>query len=197
MNKILFITLSFFSCMAAGEATKEIPKEIPKDIAPVLTAYESDAKKAWDIYQAALQKAEDKAKKDLNAKMAPALKKGDLDTANAIKAQLDRVTSGDAVAEYEAAWNAAKKDTDLLGDVNGLVILEATWGIANRTIDVKDFLQGKIKNNTLSIANEGSEITVRDPAFGISKVLTVKYAYGGKVHTVNIREHEVLNIPAK
>lgn len=100
------------SSIWAGEPANEIPK----DIVPVLAAYEADAKKAWDAYQAALQKAEEKAKKDFAAKMAPALKKGDLDTANAIKANLDRVVSGEAVAEYEVAWKANRKDPDLLGD---------------------------------------------------------------------------------
>lgn len=125
MNKILFLTVSLLSCMvSAGEAIKEIPKEI----APVLSAYESDAKKAWDVYQTALQKAEDKAKKDLTAKMAPALKKGDLDSANAIKVYLDKVTSGEVVAEYEADWNAAKKDMDLLGDAKTQSPIVGRWG---------------------------------------------------------------------
>lgn len=185
--------------MAAGEAIKEIPK----DIAPVLAAYESDAKKAWDAYQAALQKAEDKAKKDLNAKMAPALKKGDLDTANAIKVYLDKVTSGSAVTEYEVAWNAANKDTDLLGDnTKGLVILEATWGITGKTADVTEIIRKQVKDNKLIFTHDG-EIhhgffaQIADPAFGSVKVVTIKYSFNGKITVVEVARFGSVNIPAK
>lgn len=123
--RTVFLTLSILSCMVAGEASS---KEIPKDVAPVLTAYESEAKKAWDVYQAALQKAEDKAKKDLNAKMAPALKKGDLDTANAIRGYMDKVTSGDMVANLEKEWKDNQKNPDLLGDKNTQLLIVGRWG---------------------------------------------------------------------
>lgn len=190
---VVFIAVCLFSCGYAAEATKEIPK----DIAPILSAYESEAKKAWDIYQSALQKAEDKAKKDFGAKMAPALKKGDLDAANAIKVYLDKVTSGEAVSEYEAAWNATKKDTDLLGDAKGLVILEATWGVPGTTLtDVKAALQKLVKNNSISVENT-YHIGVADPAKTIPKIMTIKYALNGKVTTITVGEMTPIVIPAK
>lgn len=194
MNKILFLTVSLLSCMvSAGEAIKEIPKEI----APVLTAYESEAKKAWDMYQVALQKAEDKAKKDLTAKMAPALKKGDLDSANAIKMYLDKVASGEAVSEYEAAWNAAKKDTDLLGDAKGLVILEATWGVPGRTADVTEIIKKQVKDNKLTFVYMGSFAGVVDPVPFSRKNLYIKYNVGGVIETREFKENDMVKIPTK
>ena len=185
--------------MAAGEAAKEITK----DIAPVLTAYESEAKKAWDAYQVALQKAEDRAKKDLGAKMAPALKKGDLDTANAIKSQIDKIVSGEAVAGYEVAWNSANKDMDLLGDnTKGLVILEATWGIPGKTADVTEIIKKQVKDNKLTFVHDG-EIhhgvfaQIADPAFGSVKVVSIKYSFNGKIVVVEVARFGSVTIPAK
>jgi hypothetical protein len=194
MNKILFLTVSLLSFMGAAETIKEIPKEI----APVLTAYESEAKKAWDAYQVALKKAEDKAKKDLGAKMAPALKKGDLDTANAIKVYLDKVTSGEAVSEYEVAWNAAKKDLDLLGDgAKGLVILEATWGIPGKTADVTEIIKKQVKDNKLSLVYVGNFAGVADPVPFSRKNFYLKYSVGGTVKAAEFKENDVVNIPSK
>lgn len=192
MRNILLLSVTLLSCMVAGEAAT-----IPKDIAPVLTAYESDAKKAWDAYQTALQKAEDKVKKDLNAKMAVAIKKVDLDTANAIKAQLERVTSGEAVNGYEVAWKAAKNDKDLLGDSKGLVILEATWGVPGKTADVTEIIKKQVKDNKLTFVYLGSFAGVVDPVPFARKNFYIKYSVGGTIETVEFKENDAVKIPAK
>ena len=198
MRNILLLSIATLSFLVAGEATKEIPK----DVAPVLTAYQLEAKKAWDIYQAALQKAEDKAKKDLTAKMAPALKKGDLDTANAIKIYMDKVTSGEFVTEKEVDWNAAKNDKDLLGDAKGLVIIEATWGVPGKTADVTEIIKKQVKDNKLTFVHDG-EIhhglfaQIPDPANFTVKVVTIKYSFNGKIDKVEVARFGSATIPAK
>jgi hypothetical protein len=198
MRNILFLSLALLSCMVAGEAAT-----IPKDIAPVLTAYESEAKRAWDAYQTALQKAEDKVKKDLNAKMAAAIKKVDLDTANAIKAQLERVTSGEAVNGYEVAWKAAKNDKDMLGDnTAGLVILEATWGVPGKTADVTEIIKKQVKDNKLTFVHaddifRGLFASIPDPVPSGKKTVTIKYIYNGVANTAIVADRDSIKIPSK
>lgn len=103
MRLILLLALSMLAF--AGEAPA-----VPSAIKPTLDSFEADATKAYAAYQAALSKAQDKAEKDMEAKLKSATKSGNLELANAINASLDKLNNGGLVRELETKWKAAEAD---------------------------------------------------------------------------------------
>jgi len=105
--------------------------EIPSAIKPALDSFEGDAAKAYLAYQQAVSKAADKATKDMETKLKAAIKSGNLDVANAIKAKMTELAKGDTLAALEAKWkeemNADPSDL-LKGPVDTLV---GKWGDGN------------------------------------------------------------------
>ena len=102
--------------------------EVPSAIKPALDSFEGDAAKAYLVYQQAVAKAADKASKDMDAKLKAAIKSGNLELANAIKAKMTELAKGETLTALETKWkaDAAADPTDLLkGPVDTLV---GKWG---------------------------------------------------------------------
>lgn len=105
--------------------------EVPSAIKPALDSFEGDAAKAYILYQQAVAKAADKATKDMDAKLKVAIKSGNLEAANAIKAKMTELAKGETIAALETKWKAeaAADPSDLLkGPADTLV---SKWGDGN------------------------------------------------------------------
>ncbi len=77
----------------------------------------------------------------------------------------------------------------------GLRILSARYGDGFRTTDVTQFLNNNISNNSLRVqVNTGS--MGGDPAPGIVKTLVVQYEFNGTRNSVNVRDGDMLQLPA-
>lgn len=120
-----FSLLMLVLSLTAGEAP-----EVPALIKPAADTYEADAMKAYVAYQQAIAKAADKAAKDMDAKLKVAVKSGNLELANSIKAYIDAMNDGTVLAELEsklkqqaAPEKSNKGASDLLGDA-----LVGKWG---------------------------------------------------------------------
>ncbi len=78
-----------------------------------------------------------------------------------------------------------------------LEIVKAEYGVvtltASKMVDVADKLNSLIKDNSLSVTVDNS--LAGDPAGGTVKSMLVEYSYDGKVNTVKLGEHEVLQLP--
>ncbi len=72
-----------------------------------------------------------------------------------------------------------------------LKIIKATYGFAERTIDMTDSLNLKIKNDTL-IVKATCEV---DPYRNKVKSMNIKYIFRGFVDTVSIKESEMIILP--
>lgn len=108
MRYLLLLLIA--SITFAGEAVNPVVKSS-------LDSYESDVAKAYADYLKAVAKVNEKTSKDLETKFKAAMKKGDLDTANAIKSTMDEVAKGKVRTDLEAKWNKelAAGPADLLG----------------------------------------------------------------------------------
>lgn len=89
---LLIATVAF-----AGDATNPVVKAAQD-------TYESDVSKAYADYIKAITKVNEKNLKDLDAKFKAAMKKGDLDLANAIKKQIEQINAGETLADLENKW---------------------------------------------------------------------------------------------
>lgn len=98
-----FLLALFVFSLTAGDA----PPAPPSPVKSVLDAYEADALKAFLAYKQAAAKAADKAAKDMDAKLKAATKAGNLDAANAIKAEMDKLNKGETLAAMEDKWKDA------------------------------------------------------------------------------------------
>jgi len=113
MNRLaatLLVCLSATSGLVGEEAAE--PK-LPPAATAAIDALQKEIGKNYVTYHAAVQKASDRAAKDLQKAMSDATKKGDLDTATAVKAALEELNTGKLQERLEAL---ERRDVDLLGD---------------------------------------------------------------------------------
>jgi len=76
-----------------------------------------------------------------------------------------------------------------------LTILEATWGLPGRSIDVTDFYSRLIVDNRLKAKVVNETVGGQDPAQGEHKVLTVRFKFGGEIKTATVNEYSDIEIP--
>lgn len=102
-------------------------------IKSALDSYETDVAKAYAEYLKAVNKVNEKTVKDLDVKFKAAMKKGDLDLANAIKKQVEEINSGETLADLETKW----KEELVKGLLDGpadLLVLVGKWGNGSEVI---------------------------------------------------------------
>jgi len=75
-----------------------------------------------------------------------------------------------------------------------LQIVRAFYGLNNRTSDVTQLLRGQVRNGTLAIQVNNSNMG-GDPWPGADKVLTVIYRINGREQTFTVKEGNTLRIP--
>ena len=126
-----FILLGMILLMLIATQAQEFKNLQAKN---AMEKYKSEIKKAEEIKEA----AEVKLKKDLTEALASAMKMGDLDEANKIKAVLDGKSEGkeEAKAEPEKAKEKPKVETKLQ-KANRLAIV-GTWKINLQTVVFKE-----------------------------------------------------------
>jgi hypothetical protein len=119
---ILCVALAFAADVAADKPNPAVEK--------AMSASLSDADKAYSAYKAALVKATDKAVASPETAKKDALKKGDLDTANAVEAKIKDLKAG-ALEGLEA--DRSKLTADLLGDKPEGDTFLGKWKIAKNS----------------------------------------------------------------
>jgi len=86
-----------------------------------------------------------------------------------------------------------------IGDIWGqpgqaeLKIIAARYGAGNRFVDVRERLQGLVKNNALSVRADNAAFG--DPAPATAKMLEVTYEYRGAQSQVSVKEGATLTLP--
>lgn len=78
--------------------------------------------------------------------------------------------------------------------LGNLQIVRAFYGLNNRTNDVSQLLRSQIRNNTLVLQVNNSNLG-GDPAPGADKILTVIYRLDGREQSRTVREGNTLRIP--
>lgn len=106
----ILVCLSSLGRLSGMETTE--PK-LPPAAAAAVEALQRDIGKNYAAYHAAVEKASERAAKDLQRAVSDATKKGDLDTATAIKAVLDDLNAGTLQERLKAIES---RDIDLLGE---------------------------------------------------------------------------------
>lgn len=104
----LALCLSSATLLVAGDAEPKLP---PAASAAV-DALQRDIAKEYTSYRSAVQKASERTAKELQRAMTDATKKGDLDTATAVKAVLEELNAGKLQERLESV---ERRDIDLLG----------------------------------------------------------------------------------
>lgn len=109
------LATSLIACLSATCLAVEPAAEakLPPAADATVQALQKEIGKNYAAYRVAVQKASERAAKDLQKAMSDATKKGDLDTATAVKAALDELNSGKLQERLEAL---ERRDIDLLGD---------------------------------------------------------------------------------
>jgi hypothetical protein len=77
------------------------------------------------------------------------------------------------------------------GDVR---IIQARYGLGNRSVDVTRQLQSLVDSRGLNISVDNDSMGVGDPAPGIRKELSVVYEYRGRQRRATVRENDMLHI---
>lgn len=129
--RVVFVTL--LELLASQDQTK-----LPPEAQRVVDKYDTSVEVAKKAYDAAITKAKEQASKDLRPIMQNETKKGNLDTAMAIKAKLEELkTAVGANSEDTAKWTTveidAKSDGVSIGKLwRGQVLriqyVDGTWG---------------------------------------------------------------------
>ncbi len=101
----------------------------PNPLKPTMDSYESAVTKAFSDYMKAVEKVNDKTLKDLDSKLKSAMRKGDLEYANAIKAQMTQISSGKVSTEIEKKLREemSKDAAELLGPSTNVDPLVGKW----------------------------------------------------------------------
>ena len=96
-----------------------------------------------------------------------------------------------------ASPNAVQQSGGAAGSVgySDLQILQATYGVPGRTVDVASRLSSQIRNSSLSFHVNNENLGVRDPAPEKHKALTLTYSFRGQKRTITVREHDDFSIP--
>lgn len=76
----------------------------------------------------------------------------------------------------------------------GLQILQATYGVGDRMIDVTNRLRSQVRGGRLDVRAD-NDLAGWDPAPGVPKVLYVTYSSGGREQRVRVREADYLSLP--
>jgi hypothetical protein len=79
------------------------------------------------------------------------------------------------------------------GPAMPLTILQATYGVGNRTVDVTALMQSRVQGNALDF--DVSRGQLGDPAPGTAKQLAVIYSYNGLTREARARDGERLRLP--
>lgn len=108
----LAILLAGVALLAAADPPAEA--KLPPAAEAAVASLQKDIGKGYAAYHATVQKASERAAKDLQRAMSDATRKGDLATATAIKAMLDDLTAGRLQERLEGQ---VRPDVDLLGEV--------------------------------------------------------------------------------
>ena len=94
------------------------------------------------------------------------------------------------------------KTIKLLSGGKKLDIIEATWGIDKRQVDITEFLRKIVRNGKLEFANDDSSATVlaqhgiKDPAWGAYKVVIITYRVNnGKKEKKEWNKNERIVLP--
>ena len=111
MKSVLMSVLALFAFTLPLTA-EDAP--VPSPVKSTLDTFEADALKAFVLYKQATAKASEKASKEMEAKLKAATKSGNLDLANAIKAELEKLSKGDILTVLEEKWKESD-GKDLLG----------------------------------------------------------------------------------
>lgn len=181
------IILLLFVCSAfSGDAP------VNPAIKPTMDAYETDAAKAYAEYLKATSKVAEKAIKDLDTKFKAAMKKGDLDTANAIKSQMDDINNGKSRADLENKWKQKIDAADLLTTPGSIRVISATFSAAGQTVDVTEMVQEKFDADGKKPFVLDAKV-FGDPVPGSSKTLTIVYSIDGKKKSANFQSWDTID----
>jgi hypothetical protein len=90
-------------------------------------------------------------------------------------------------------WNGGGGGGGRVDPDTQLAIVKAFWGTGSRMQNVRERVQGYIRNNRLSI--KVTPQNLGDPAPGQNKTLSVTYRIGGVLYTATRVEGEMLNLP--
>ena len=85
-------------------------------------------------------------------------------------------------------------NTETLAPKASLRVVSARYGGDNRFNDVRDRLQGLVRDNALSLKVDNAAMG-GDPAVGKDKALEVSYEWNGAVYTTSAKEGRTLSLP--
>lgn len=189
MRNLLLLIIA--SIAFAGEAP------VNPVIKSSLDTYETEVAKAYAEYLKTIAKVNEKTAKDMDTKLKAAMKKGDLETATAIKTAMDEVAKGKVRTNLEDKWRAEadQNPADLLtappaaGEIK---VLSATFETTGEIFDITEKVQAK-----LSVVKKPFTLDAKvfgDPIPGTSKVLTIVYVLNGKKSSKTFNSWDVIDI---
>jgi hypothetical protein len=189
MIKLLMLLLLISHAMG-GEST------IPTEAQRCVDAYNADVAKAFAAYNEAVAKAAARQQSELKKIQDKLTREAKLEAALAVKGIGEKLQSGELLAAAE------ERARDPLLDPKKpalLTIVSATWGVANKSIDLAPFLTRQIdrKTNSINFLINGYEIDkiVGDPAVGFPKTATITYKFGnGQPTTVTLQHSQVFAV---
>ncbi|NNE93588.1 MAG: hypothetical protein HKN23_18220 [Verrucomicrobiales bacterium] len=118
-----------------------------------------------------------------------------------LRDSLEKAEKAEEAARVDLEIRRIKRDVKIeqtrLYSEGKLVIIEATYGAKDRIIDVTEEIKALQNGNSLEVEARPSELKVRDPIFGVRKVLTVLYCYDSGVFTASASDGETIVIPKK
>ena len=113
MNRILAVLAIGLTSAAPLFGGDNAEAKLPPAAAAAIDALQRESGKNYITYRTAVQKASDRTAKELQRAMSDATKKGDLDTATAVKAALDDLNAGKLQERLESV---ERRDVDILGE---------------------------------------------------------------------------------
>ncbi len=125
MRSTVLIALSLCATLSAADFDKA-PAAVRNDFDRAQAA----VVKLLNDFQKAAQKEADRLSSDLTKELKDAMKKGDLDGANAINAKLEEIKNGTWLASVQRSWLDGGDGADLLSGNLTPVDLVGKWTVA-------------------------------------------------------------------
>jgi hypothetical protein len=192
MTMYLIKTLSLSILCVALAVAGEADTKLPASAQQVLDKAEAAVSANRVAYDKANQKPLAEAEKALKAEMEKFTKSGKLNESLAIQKALDSMRA-DVVARVD---ERGAKNSDLLGSkTDDLVIISASYGAANKWVDVTEKLKSYSDGKTLSI--KAGDFGIGDPAPQVHKEMRIEYILKGMKKKLTVNEGELINLGSK
>lgn len=185
---LIFSLIALSGVLVCGEDEPKV--ELSPEMQRAVKYHKDTCAKAREDYLEAVKKSQDLLRGRIEREIKNVTRRGDLEEALALKAELERLEQ--ETAPIDILGNPIEKLVEV--PAKGLFIINATYGAGENIVDVTEHVRKMVKNNTLEVTAHHSSFNIDDPAHKQTKSMTIEYSLDGEKKSVHAKEKVVIKI---